>query len=173
MKNFIVSLFILITLPSYAQEIASKDSLMVTTIEDIVTQTFKIITRKKGEKKNLDLLRELYLPNARFTLLYHPQDSFHLDYESLSLDEFLGYMKEEEEYYGQGFLQYELGKVINEYNGIANVFQSFYAEDGEDDNVQGIVSYQLVYFKNRWWISDLLWTNNTNDVPIPKKYLNK
>jgi hypothetical protein len=61
--------------------------------------------------------------------------------------------------------------VVNEYNGIANVFQSFYAKDSDNEEATGITSYQLIYIQGRWWISDLMWTNNTNNVPIPEKYL--
>ncbi len=61
-------------------------------------------------------------------------------------------------YYDKGFEEFELGKVINEYNGIANVFQSFYGKDSEGAEEKGINSYQLVYFKNRWWIANMVWT---------------
>ncbi len=43
-----------------------------------------------------------------------------------------------DEYYAQGFYQHETGKVIDEYNGIANVFQSWYAKDSEDQEDVGI-----------------------------------
>jgi len=61
--------------------------------------------------------------------------------------------------------------VVNQYNGIANVFQSFYAQDSDKEEATGITSYQLTYFQERWWISDLMWPNHTDNVPIPKKYL--
>ena len=77
-------------------------------------------------------------------------------YETLSIDHFFEYMQEEREYYEKGFTQYELGKVVNEYNGIANVFQSFYAKDSENQEAKGIISYQLVYFDERWWISNVI-----------------
>ena len=37
---------------------------------------------------------------------------------------------------------------------------------------RGINSYQLVYFKDRWWIVNVLWTGDRNGEPIPRKYLN-
>lgn len=66
---------------------------------------------------------------------------------------------------------HELGKVVNEYNGIANVFQSFYAIDSEGEEGKGITSYQLVKFDDRWWISDVLWTTDSNGVEIPEEYI--
>ena len=113
------------------------------------------------------------MPTAKFTILYHQSDSIPLKYESLSADQFFEYMQEAKDYYEKGFTQYETGKVVNEYNGIANVFQSFYAMDSDGQEVKGMTSYQLVYFDDRWWISDVLWTTNTNGIPIPPKYFKK
>ena len=71
----------------------------------------------------------------------------------------------------KGYLEHETGKTINEFNGIANVFQSFYGKDSENEEARGINSYQLVYFGKRWWIVNLLWTLETDKIKIPKKYL--
>ena len=87
------------------------------------------------------------------------------------MDDFIKLMHDE--YYEQGYLEYETGKTIDEYNGIANVFQSFYGKDSENKEERGINSYQLVYFEKRWWIANLLWTGDTNGVKVPKKYLYK
>ena len=58
----------------------------------------------------------------------------------------------------QGFTDYEISKVANEYNGLAQVFQSFYAKDSENQEVMGITSYQ--------WLQILC-------VEVPGKYLGK
>ena len=70
-----------------------------------------------------------------------------------------------------GYIEYEISKVVNEYNGIASVFQTFYGKDSENKEEMGINSYQLVYFNHRWWIANLLWTGDNNGVKVPKKYL--
>ena len=75
------------------------------------------------------------------------------------------------DYYEKSFTQYETGKFVNEYNGIANVFQSFYAMDSDGQEAKGMASCQLVYFDDCWWISDVLWTTNTNGIPIPQNIL--
>ena len=172
MKIIAIGLFIIVCIQANAQNNLTSDSLSVRSIDEIVNQAFNIITRKDGEARDFNKLRDLYLPHAKLTILYHPTDSIPLNYETLSLDEFIEYLNENEEYYAKGFTQYELGKVVNEYNGIANVFQSFYAKDSENQESKGITSYQLLYFHDRWWISDLLWTTDSNGAPIPRVYLN-
>ena len=75
------------------------------------------------------------------------------------------------DYYEKSFTQYQTEKFVNEYNGIANVFQSFYAMDSDGQEAKGMASCQLVYFDDCWWISDVLWTTNTNGIPIPQNIL--
>ena len=173
MKGLVIGLLFFITLQLNAQQSGDVDSLMLRTIDGIVNMAFKAISSLEGEIGNLNKIRNIYLPNAKFTVLYHKSDSIPLKYESLTLDQFFEYLQDEKEYYEKGFEQYALGSVVNEYNGIANVFQSFYAKDSQNREAKGITSYQLVYFDGRWWISDVLWTTDTNGVPIPKKYLKK
>jgi hypothetical protein len=67
--------------------------------------------------------------------------------------------------------EYETGKVVDEYNGIAHVFQSFFAKDSENNEEKGINSYQLVYSDSRWWIVNIVWTGDSNGIKVPGKYL--
>ncbi len=89
--------------------------------------------------------------------------------ETVTLDEFIEYLKEP--YYEEGFTEYGTGKLIQEYNGIAQVFQSFYAKDSDGEEGRGIMSYQLIYHSERWWITSVLWTSNDNGVPVPEEYI--
>jgi len=171
MKNLIFGLLSFLSFQLNAQNSSTVDSLSVTTIDGIVNIGFKTLSELNGDIRNFEKLGEIYLPTAKFTVVYHESDSIPLKYESLSAEQFFEYMKEASEYYEKGFIQYELGKVVNEYNGIANVFQSFYAKDSENQEVKGMTSYQLIYFDDRWWISDVLWTSNSNGIPIPGKYI--
>jgi hypothetical protein len=170
MKNLIIISSLLFFGQLNAQNQAV-DSSVVKTIDGIVNYTYELLSAKEDKIKNLEKMKFLYLPTARFTLLYHATDTKPAYYESVTMDEFFEFVYDDREYYEKGFTQYELGKVVNEYNGIANVFQSFYAKDSENEEATGITSYQLIYFQERWWIADLMWTNNTNNVPIPEKYL--
>lgn len=108
------------------------------------------------------------MPTARFSILNH-NNSIPQLFESVSLDEFIEML--DDPYYEQGYLEYEIGKVVDEYNGIAHVFQSFYGKDSENVEERGIASYQLVFFNDRWWIVNVLWTTEGNGVEIPEKYM--
>jgi len=171
MKKILLVFFILISATTLtAQEKMSADTNAVKSIDGIVKEVLRLVSGEKGKTRNWEALRNLFLPTATFTVLNN-SDSIPQPVETVSLDDFIKLMHDE--YYEQGYLEYEIGKTIDEYNGIANVFQSFYGKDSENREERGINSYQLVYFKKRWWVANLLWTGDTNGVKIPEKYLDK
>jgi hypothetical protein len=171
MKRVLSIFFILIsTLNLKAQETMTSDTNAVKSIDGIVKEALRLVSGEKGKARNWEALRNLFLTTATFTVLNN-NDSIPQPVETVSLDDFINLMHDS--YYEQGYLEYETGKTVNEYNGIANVFQSFYGKDSENKEERGINSYQLVYFKERWWIANLLWTGDANGVKVPKKYLNK
>jgi hypothetical protein len=171
MKKVLSLLLILIsTLNLIAQEAMLPDTNAVKSIDGIVKEVLRLVSGEKGKVRNWEALRNLFLPTATFTVLNN-NDSIQQPVETVRLDDFIKLLHDE--YYEQGYLEYETGRTIDEYNGIANVFQSFYGKDSENKEERGINSYQLVYFKKRWWIANLLWTGDTNGVKIPKKYLRR
>ena len=155
------------TMTLTAQEIMLSDTNAVKSIDGIVKEVLRLVSGEKGKTRNWEALRNLFLPTATFTVLNN-SDSIPQPVETVSLDDFIKLMHDE--YYEQGYLEYETGKTIDEYNGIANVFQSFYGKDSENKEERGINSYQLVYFSKRWWITNLLWTGDSNGVKVPEKY---
>jgi len=170
MKKVLSVFFILITTMTLAAQEMSSDTNAVKSIDGIVKEVLRLVSGKKGQARNWEALRNLFLRTATFTVLNN-NDSIQQPVETVNLDDFIKLLHDE--YYEQGYLEYEIGKTVDEYNGIANVFQSFYGKDSENKEERGINSYQLVYFEKRWWIVSLLWTGDTNGVKIPKKYLRK
>ena len=64
------------------------------------------------------------------------------------------------------------GEIVDEYNGMAQVIQSFEGVDSENETGKGVGSYQLVYSEGRWWIANMVWAMSSDDgKDIPKKYL--
>lgn len=171
MKKVLLLLLILISaLNLMAQETMTSDTNAVKSIDGIVKEVLRLVSGEKGKVRNWQAMRNLFLPTATFTVLNN-SDSLPQPVETVSLDNFIELMHDE--YYEQGYLECETGKTIDEYNGIANVFQSFYGKDSENKEERGINSYQLVYFKKRWWVANLLWTGDANGVKIPKKYMHR
>ena len=73
-------------------------------------------------------------------------------------------------YQKNGFLEEQLEVRVDEYNGIAQVFQVYHCKtlNGAYE-AKGVNSYQLVYGQNRWWIASLMWASDENGVEVPEK----
>ena len=157
--SFYLLLFLSISINALAQQ--QSDS-SVTSIGGIINEILEEISIEKGEKMDTAAVRNLFHPAAQFTVA----DS--IKAESVSLDDFLTLLKDP--YYEEGYLEKEIHKVVDEYNGIAQVFQTFYGKDSKGVDDKGVNSYQLTYYKGRWWIVSLLWTMESKGKPIPAKY---
>lgn len=168
MGKIYIGLFIILSSTLSAQDKTLTDTNSVRSIDGILKKMLNIISGEKGKIRDWEAFRSLFLPTANFTVLNNV-DSLLQPVETASLEEFIALMHES--YYDSGYLEYETGKTVDQYNGLAVVFQSFYGQDSENREEKGINSYQLVFFKNRWWIANLVWVIAPKGVPIPKKYL--
>ncbi|WP_148639395.1 hypothetical protein [Aquimarina longa] len=168
MKNIILLLFIIGIQSNISGQI---DTLSVQSIEGITSKMIALISGDIGEKRNWDAYRNLFLPRAQKISIGKTKDG-KSKVRVMSLEEFVRNVGPL--YAKNGFEEYAIGLTINEFNGIANVFQSYYCKNltGTYEK-RGINSYQLVYSKNRWWIASTMFTNETKDSPIPDKYLFK
>ena len=133
----------------------------------IVQELLDLITAEPGEARDFVAMRNLFSPDVRFTALYRGGD-FGVPYESIGLDDFIEMMQDE--YYTNGFTEVELHQEVDEFNVIAQVFQTYYGEDSEGEREWGISSYQLVFYEGRWWIYSILWTGADRLEDIPEAY---
>ncbi len=137
-------------------------------VELLVAETLKVVSIKKGQKIDTAYYRTFFLPSARFTFV-GKEDGKSL-HETMSLNDFLGSLTDE--YYSNGYFETGKGRILEQYNGIAHMTQSFYGKDSDGEEGWGINSYQLIYSGDRWWITNMVWTMSENGKEgIPKKYL--
>jgi len=135
MKEILAGFLLLISLHINAQDIENPHPNAVQSIDGIMKEVYNMISREKGDNPDWDAFRNLFLPTVRFTVLYH-DDTFPQPVESASLEELIEMIQDP--YYEEGFTQYETGRVVDEYNGIAHVFHSYYGKDSEDYEERGM-----------------------------------
>ena len=135
----------------------------LTTIDGVLDELLDQITIENGEEMDTSSIRNLFFAGARLAVA----DSGMA--ESVSIDDFLVLLMDP--YYAAGYEEKELYKKVDQYNGIAQVFQTFYGCDSEGTDERGINSYQLTYYAERWWIVSMLWTIESAANPIPERYL--
>ncbi len=140
------------------------------TVEETVNKMLELISVEIGEEPDWIEYRDLFLPTAQKIVVNPKAKNPANRIRSFTLEEFIRYVGP---LYGRdGFKEVPLGLTINEFNGTANVFQAYHAQNlkGTYDK-KGINNYQLVWVNNRWWIASTTWATETEAMPIPSKYL--
>ncbi len=168
MKNTVIITLLTIC---YINLNAQVDTLAVQSIEGITNKMLALISGEIGEQRDWEEYRNLFLPTAQKMSIQETRDG-KKRVRTMNLEEFVRYVGPL--YAIDGFEEYAIGLTVNEFNGIANVFQSYYCKNLKGTyEKRGINSYQLVHQKNRWWIASVLFVNETKAYPIPNKFLFK
>lgn len=153
----------MITSSAVAQQ---QESAAVSTIDAIVNEVLETISGDSTVTRDVEKLRMLFTADATLrTLAMAPDGSRQL--RTFNLEEFARIVRDY--YSGTNFYEYELKKTVNEYNGIAQVFQG-YEVKGPRGTEQGINSYQLYFDGERWWITSILWVSDRNGIALPEAY---
>ncbi|MGC1242315.1 MAG: hypothetical protein WA874_12030 [Chryseosolibacter sp.] len=169
MKKMLTGFFAIVVMNVSAQGTNPTVPEATRSIDGIVKEVLRIVSGEKGKTRDWDAFRNLFLPTAHFTVNTH-DPSKQEPIQTVSLEEFIQMVDDGSR--ESAFVESELGKTVDEYNGIAQVFQAYYSKDGDREE-KGINSYQLVYYNNRWWIANIVWTGDSNGRSVPDKYLQK
>ncbi|MFY0603105.1 MAG: hypothetical protein JXQ93_04090 [Flavobacteriaceae bacterium] len=163
MKKIILLLSISLSL-----HITAQNKKVFQDVKSLVEETQKVVSIKKGQQIDTAYFRTLFLPTAHFTVV--GEENGKKLHETMSLNEFIETLADT--YYSNGYFETGKGEIVEQYNGIAQVIQSFYGKDSEGEEAWGVNSYQLIYSGGRWWIANMVWTMSSNGkAGIPKKYL--
>lgn len=161
--------FFLFTILPQIYATAQKDTSAVQSIEGITNKMIELISGEIGERRDWEEYRNLFLPRAQKISIGTTRDGKKRA-RVMNIEEFIRNVGPL--YARDGFDEYAIGLTINEFNGIANVFQGFYCKNLKGTyEKRGINSYQLVFLNDRWWIASTTFTNETDDQPIPEQFL--
>ena len=166
MKSFTIAILHLI----FTQLIFGQiDSTIFQSPEKLTARMLELISGEIDEVRKWDEYRNLFLPTAQ-KISINRNAPKNRQVRVMNLEEFVRNVGPL--YKKNGFEEIVIGLTINEFNGIANVFQSFYCKNliGTYEK-RGINSYQLIYVDDRWWIASTTFTNESEENKIPEKYL--
>ena len=169
MKNllFTILLAAAVTIVAQAQTIVSPKE--VATIEAITETGLQIISGPKGQKRDMEKFKALFLPDAQMGGVFFKGDSSFV--RITTVEKFAE--RNGPAYEELGFYENVLGLRIERFGNLATAFQTYETRYGKDGKVEarGVNTYQLVFDKGRWWIASLLFTPETEKQKIPAKYL--
>ncbi len=145
------------------------DQADVSSIDAIVKALYESITFREEKRPNLERLRSLFTPKAPFIRITQGAVN------KMDLDSFLSSFRERiKTGTMKSFYEGEISRKTHAFESIAQVFTTYNKGINTKDPksmVRGINSIQLFHDGQRWWISSILWQDETEGNPIPQKYL--
>ena len=141
----------------------------------IVKAAYETVSRAPGKPFEWDRFRSLFLPGARMipnteqtrgTFTPHTVESF-ITWIDEGWRPVIGTPND------RGFAESGVASKVDQYGDIAHVMSTYQKHRWSDTQIlgRGINSFQMVRKDGRWWITSLIWDEETGAGPIPAKYL--
>lgn len=171
MKTFLTAIILLVfSIPSLAQSEYEKD---VESIDSIVEALYASISGEKGEARDWDRFRNLFIPEARLIPTGKNQAG-KLVYGVSTPEQFIN--QANDNFVNNGFYEYETNRSTQAYGHVVHLFSTYASKRSKNDAEPfntGINSIQLFNDGTRWWVVTIYWAHNTAYNPIPDKYKGK
>ena len=172
MRYFLLALIFVAPYLSHSQE--SKDyQSKVSTLNSTLETLYLVISGEKGENRDWDLFRHLFHKDAKLIPSQKGKNGL-VTAKFMSPQE---YIKGSGKWLvDNGFYEVELHRDVEQFGNIAHVFSTYESYRSKDDTepfMRGINSIQMLYDGKRWWIINVYWMQESEEHPIPQKYLPK
>lgn len=171
MKRSFASFLILLSISYYTA--AQDDTYLskVQTLDSTIETLYGVISGEAGEKRDWELFRYLFVADAQLIPSRANAES-KIGYRAMTPD---GYVETSGNWLEtNGFFEKEIYRVTETYGSLTHIFstyESYRSEADEKPFTRGINSIQLMNDGDRWWIMNIYWLGETEDNPIPEKYL--
>ncbi|NCT14281.1 MAG: hypothetical protein GW774_03285 [Flavobacteriales bacterium] len=151
----------------------SIDSSSVKTLDSTIKTLYAVISGEKGKERNWKQFKYLFKPGAKLIPSGKSQDNTYKVRYMTPED----YIESSGEWLiKNGFFEKEIFRTVHTFGNITHAFstyESFTSEIDEKPFMRGINSIQLLNDGKRWWIINIYWSQESEEHPIPKKYLDK
>ena len=170
LKSTASILLILLTCCASAQEAYVEK---VKTLDSTIETLYGVISGEAGEKRDWELFKFLFTEDAQLIPSFKDEEG-KITYLALSPE---GYIKRSGAWLEEnGFFEIEINRVEESFGQVTHIFstyESYRSEKDEKPFARGINSIQLMKSEDRWWIVNIYWTAESEENPIPAKYLPK
>jgi hypothetical protein len=139
--------------------------------EAIIAAVYDVISGGKGQQRNWDRMRSLFVPDARLIPAITGQEG-HNDALMLSVD---GYIERSgPRLISAGFFERSIHNDMQQFGNIVQIWSTYESRHDPADPepfARGINSFQLLKDGDRYWVVNIFWDSETPNKPIPAKYL--
>ncbi len=170
MTKLLIFLAFLLTTPLYSQQRIKPEPADVQSVDAIIAALYDVISGPAGQERNWGRLRSLFTREARLMTVYRNPDGLTV-LVTRTVEDYIRHV--EKPFMEDGFFERELSRETNQYGFITQVFSTYESRHEKDGPVvsRGINSIQLVEHSGRLWIANILWNSETDEHPIPTRYL--
>lgn len=144
----------------------------VKSVDAIVGALYDSISGPKGQERDWNRFRSLFLPQARLIPLRGEADGSATP-QVLGVEEFVKLVRPD--FQRDGFFEVEISHKVEWFGAIAHVFSTYESRKEKDGKpfARGINSIQLVKQGDRWYVVTILWETERPGFTIPAEYLPK
>jgi hypothetical protein len=142
--------------------------------EAILNAVYSVISGAKGQARDWDRMRSLFIPDARLIPATTSATSGHTDAVVLTIDGYIS--RSQGRMTANGFFERSIHNETEQFGNIVQVWSTYEARHSPDDPTpftRGINSFQLLKDGDRYWVVNIFWDSESPTNPIPEKYLPK
>ncbi|WP_299368487.1 hypothetical protein [Winogradskyella sp.] len=174
MKNILLVLA-LISVCLNAQENTKDYAKHVATLDSTIKTLYDVISGDAGVERDWELFKYLFHKDAKLIPSGKTQDGKYT----------ARYMTPEDYIYSSGkwllengFHEVEHNREVHTFGNISQVFSTYVSykslqnKNDQEPFMRGINSIQLLNDGERWWIINIFWMQESEEHPIPGRYLN-
>ncbi len=144
--------------------------------EAILNAVYDVISGAKGQQRDWDRMRSLFIPDARLIPAVAASaangGAAHSDVIMLTVD---GYIERSgPRLTSDGFFEQSIHNEMQQFGNIVQVWSTYESRHDPKDAApfaRGINSFQLLKDGDRYWVVNIFWDSETPTKPIPAKYL--
>jgi hypothetical protein len=168
MSKVIISLIVLccVTLEVNAQNY-DRD---VRSVESIMSALTEVISGPAEEERDWERFKFLFADDAKL-IPTQKSENGEVTYNYWTPQEYVNmYIKNRG---GTAFYEQEVFRITESFGNIAHCFSTYTVKTKENGEIErrGINSIQLLKGKDRWYIMNVFWSNESEGVQLPSNYL--
>ncbi len=146
----------------------------VNSVDAIIAAVYNVISGPRGQSRDWDRMRSLFLPDARLIPARAAKDTPHTDAVLLSIDDYIA--RRSGNMTASGFFERGIHNEVQQFGNIVHVWSTYESRHDAADPTpfaRGINSFQLLKDGDRYWVVNIFWDSERPTNPIPEKYLTK
>jgi hypothetical protein len=144
--------------------------------EAILSAVYSVISGGKGQARDWDRMRSLFVPDARLIPAVAASatsgGTVRSDALFLTVD---GYIERSgARLTSDGFFEHSIHNEMQQFGNIVQVWSTYESRHDPKDATpfaRGINSFQLLKDGDRYWVVNIFWDSETPSKPIPARYL--